>query len=158
MRYAALVVANIIAYNNSIYRTQREKHADRQILPGYGVRRIAVPLKWDAKSLADLALRQRFDVNVIGWVEQEGDDGLPHVRLSADANRPLNAGDILVVLGTNGALITFREAVAHGPGGGVERLHGAPHEGAPRTQRARRCLLRGALRGRCVPCRRVQCK
>ena len=107
----ALIISNIFAYNSSIYRTQREKYKERQILPGYAVSRLPVPLKWDAKSLIDLNLRQRFDVNVIGWVEQESDDGLPHVRLSADASRPLNAGDILVVLGTESDLLLFKEAL-----------------------------------------------
>ncbi|MEM7798874.1 MAG: chloride channel protein [Chloroflexota bacterium] len=100
----ALVATNILAHNNSIYRTQRERYEQRQILPGYSVRRIPVPQKWRHESLLSLDLRQRFDVNAIGWLEQEGDDGLPHVRLSADAARPLNMGDILVVIGTDGAI------------------------------------------------------
>ena len=108
----ALLISNILAFNGGIYRTQREKYSERQILPGYGVRRLAVPLKWDARTMAELNLRSRFDVNVIGWVENESDDGLPHVRLSADAHRPLNAGDTLVVLGTDAALTVFAEALS----------------------------------------------
>lgn len=95
----AMVVSNIFAYNVSIYRTQREEYAQRQILPGYSVFRLAIPEKWSGETLASLHMRRNFDVNVIGWVERESSDGLPHVRLGADAHLPLQRGDILVVLG-----------------------------------------------------------
>ena len=95
----AMVVSNIFAYNVSIYRTQREEYAQRQILPGYSVYRFPIPNKWDGETLASLHMRRNFNVNVIGWVEREASDGLPHVRLSADAHLPLQEGDILVVLG-----------------------------------------------------------
>ena len=100
----ALVITNLIAYNSSIYRTQREQYEQRQILPGYSVRRIPVPEKWQSETLLTLDLRRRLDVNIIGWLEQEGRDGLPHVHLSTDATEPLDAGDILVVLGQDGAI------------------------------------------------------
>lgn len=95
----AMVVSNIFAYNVSIYRTQREEYTQRQILPGYSVYRLPIPEKWGGETLASLHLRRNFDVNVIGWLEQEAADGLPHVRLSADAHLPLQSEDILVVIG-----------------------------------------------------------
>ena len=95
----AMVVSNIFAYNVSIYRTQREEYTQRQILPGYSVNRLPIPKKWGGETLASLHLRRNFNVNVIGWLEREAEDGLPHVRLSADAHLPLHSDDILVVLG-----------------------------------------------------------
>ncbi len=94
-----LVVAAIFARENSIYRTQRQKYVQRQIMPGYSSRRLPVPPKWFGKTLVELQFRNRFDVNVVGLLEQEGEDGLPHVRLNPGAEIPLEAGDILVALG-----------------------------------------------------------
>ena len=94
-----MVVANIFAYNSSIYRTQREEYETRQILPGYSVHRLPVPEKWQNETLKSLNIGRVFNVNVIGWVEHEAEDGLPHVRLEADADLPLTQDDILVVLG-----------------------------------------------------------
>ncbi|MCB0036723.1 MAG: hypothetical protein KDE51_21975, partial [Anaerolineales bacterium] len=107
-----LVVTAIFTHQTSIYRTQRERYRRRQILPGYSVRRVVVPHKWHNKTLVQLQIRNHFGLNVIGWVEKEADDGLPHVRLSADANRPLNARDILVVIGKDEDLNEFEEEVA----------------------------------------------
>ncbi len=109
----AMVVSNIFAYNTSIYRTQREQYETRQILPGYSIHRLPVPAKWETETLASLDMRRNYDVNVIGWLEYEAADGLPHVRLSADANLPLNRGDILVVLGKDEDLKRL-EQVAEG--------------------------------------------
>ena len=94
-----LVVAAILAYDNSIYRTQREKHSKRQIMPGVSVRRVPVPSEWAGQTLVELDIRRRFDLNVIGMLEIRGADGLPHVRLGASSTVPLEAGDILVVIG-----------------------------------------------------------
>lgn len=109
----AMVVSNIFAYNVSIYRTQREEYTQRQILPGYSVYRLPVPNKWNGETLASLHMRRNFNVNVIGWLEREASDGLPHVRLSADAHLPLQSDDILVVIGKDEDLKTL-EQVAEG--------------------------------------------
>ncbi|MEM9776500.1 MAG: chloride channel protein, partial [Chloroflexota bacterium] len=106
----AMVVSNIFAYNISIYRTQREEYTQRQILPGYSVFRLPIPEKWSGETLASLHMRRNFDVNVIGWVEREADDGLPHVRLDADAHLPLQNNDILVVLGKDEDLRRLQSA------------------------------------------------
>ncbi|MDJ0753791.1 MAG: chloride channel protein [Ardenticatenaceae bacterium] len=107
----ALVIAALFAHQTSIYRTQRERYDQRQILPGYGSRRVPIPDKWDGKTVVDLNLRQTFDVNVIGWVDRQGDDGMPRVRLSAGVNRPLHRGDILVVIGLEGDLDRLQEEI-----------------------------------------------
>lgn len=98
------LVAILFALNNSIYRTQRDAYRQRQILPGYGSRRLPVPEKWDGRTLIDLDLRRDFDVNIIGLVDRGIGDDVPRVRLSAEAGRPLNTGDILVVMGLEEAL------------------------------------------------------
>lgn len=106
----AMVVSNIFAYNISIYRTQREEYAQRQILPGYSVYRLPIPPKWNGETLATLHMRRNFNVNVIGWLEREASDGLPHVRLDADAHLPLQSDDILVVLGKDEDLRRLKDA------------------------------------------------
>ena len=107
-----LVISALLAHDNSIYRTQRETFDSRQILPGIGVRRVGIPAEWTGQTLVDLDFRQRFDLNVIGLVEREGKDGLPHVRLGTAATTPLHEGDLLVVLGREENLDALETAVA----------------------------------------------
>ncbi len=64
-----LVVTILLSHQTSVYRTQREKEATREVLPGYSVRRIAVPPSWQGRTLPELGLRANYDVNVIGFVE-----------------------------------------------------------------------------------------
>lgn len=92
----------LLSHPNSVYRTQRDQDESREILPGYLVRRISVPLAWEGQTLRDLGLRSQYDVNVVGYVEQRG-QGLqitPHMP----AIRPLRAGDRLVVIGPTAAI------------------------------------------------------
>ncbi len=129
----SLVIAALVTHQTTIYRTQRETFAKRQILPGYGARRIQVPESWHGKTLMDLRLRQQFDVNVIGWVDQEGERGLPRVRLSADAGRPLSVGDILVVVGreeSTAELLAAIEAAADGQTAAAPATDDHPDSGA----------------------------
>ena len=107
----ALVITSILAHDNTVYRTQREAMNKRQILPGASVRRIPIPAKWANQTLIDLDFRRRFDLNVIGLVEQEGEDGRPHVRLGSAATVILQQGDILVVLGQDEHLDALETAV-----------------------------------------------
>jgi hypothetical protein len=108
-----LVVASILAHDNTIYRTQREKLGKRQILPGVSTRRVSVPPAWAGQTLVELNFRQRFDLNVIGMLEVHGASGNPHVRLDASATTPLEAGDILVVLGADEKLTELEEAITN---------------------------------------------
>ncbi len=107
----ALVVTSILAHENSVYRTQREATNKRQILPGASVRRVPIPTKWTDQTLIDLDFRQKFDLNVIGLVEQKGEDGRPHIRLGSAASVILQKGDILVVLGSDENLDALETAV-----------------------------------------------
>lgn len=102
----SLVVALLFTYETSIYRTQREWDESREILPGYSVRRIAVPRAWAGRTLIELNLRARFDVNVIGMVETEqGNRILP----KAPINRPMKVGELLIVLGENEKIDLLQE-------------------------------------------------
>jgi CIC family chloride channel protein len=105
-----MVVALFLAQHASVYRTQRERDDSRELAPGYGVRRIAVPPSWEGKTLAQLGLRARYDVNVIGFVETgvQGMRVLPHVPVHA----PLHADNRLIVLGKNEALLALVNEVA----------------------------------------------
>lgn len=95
----ALVVTSLLAHNQTIYRSQRQKYSQKQIMPGVSSRRIQVPLAWDGKTLVDLDFRNRFDLNVVGLLERHDALGAPRVRLDVSPTLPLEAGDVLVVLG-----------------------------------------------------------
>ncbi len=107
----ALVVCSLIALNNTIYRTQRERFEKRQILPGVSVRRVPIPKQWADRTLIELDFRRKFDLNVIGLVEMSGPDGLPHTRLGTASQTVLEADDILVVLGRDEKLDALDDAL-----------------------------------------------
>ncbi|MCA9872660.1 MAG: chloride channel protein [Anaerolineales bacterium] len=107
-----LVVTELLAHDNSIYRTQRETYDSRQILPGVSIRRVRMPASWAGQTLIDLDFRKRFDLNVIGLVEREGRDGRPRIRLGTASTTKLETGDVLVVLGRDEQLAVLETAVA----------------------------------------------
>ena len=102
-----LVVALLFAHDNTIYRTQREWNESREILPGYSIRRITIPRVWAGRTLRDLNIRARYDVNVIGMIEPT-DDG-NKIFPKVDVELPLKVGKILIVLGED-AQISALEA------------------------------------------------
>ncbi len=107
-----LVVTSILAHDNSIYRTQRERDQQREILPGYSVRRTVIPNAWAGKTIIDLQIRQKFDLNVIGLVEPQAtalDQETP--QLNPDVIRPLQAGDTLIVLGQDEKVDAFEAEI-----------------------------------------------
>jgi hypothetical protein len=104
-----LVLTLIFTHNTSIYRTQREYNEKREILPGYSVRRVAVPEAWTGKTVADLQIRSRYGLNVIGLVEKHIlDDHIHHhLALNPSVGRPLQQGDTLLLLGEDQMLDQF---------------------------------------------------
>lgn len=92
-----LVVTLLLAHPTNVYRTQREEDESREIMPGYAVRRLPVPPPWVGKTLAELELRSRFGVNVIGYLEAYEESHRVHPHL--EVTRPLQTGDRLLVLG-----------------------------------------------------------
>ena len=111
----ALVAASIFSDRVSIYRTQREHFDRREILPGFSIRRVVVPVGWEGETLASLDVRKRFGLTVIGVIEHtEGDDQRmkSQMRLDPGPAVPLCSGAILVVMGSDALLETFRAALA----------------------------------------------
>ncbi|MCA9927734.1 MAG: hypothetical protein KC419_04630, partial [Anaerolineales bacterium] len=106
-----LVIASVFAHDHTIYRTQRERHDGRQIMPGVGSRRIRVPVSWVGQTLIDLDFRNQFDLNVIGLMEYRDESGIPRVRLNTSSTTPLEMGDVLVVLGRDEKLEVLDETV-----------------------------------------------
>lgn len=107
-----LIVAAIFAHDHTIYRTQRQTYDRRQILPGYSVRRVRVPRAWAGQNLVELNVRRRFDITVIGLIEQNQDEGRPVQNMSFNppVTRPLERGDTLIVLGKDENLAAFDAA------------------------------------------------
>lgn len=97
-----LIVTLLLSHPTSVYRTQRERDDTREILPDYAVRRIQIPAAWDRLTLRELDLRARYDVNVIGYIATG--DHAARIIPNVPANRPLRAGDRLVVMGHTRAL------------------------------------------------------
>ncbi|KAA3663285.1 MAG: hypothetical protein DWQ04_11095 [Chloroflexi bacterium] len=106
-----LVVASVFAHDHTIYRTQREKHSGRQIMPGVSTRRIPVPAAWVGHTLIDLNFRNQFDLNVIGLMERRDESGLPRIRLNTSSATILESGDILVVLGRDEKLDQLEQTI-----------------------------------------------
>ena len=123
-----MVVALFLAQHASVYRTQREQDDSRELVPGYGVRRVAVPPSWVGKTLAQLALRARYDINVIGFVETSaaGMNVLPYVPV----NTPLHTDNRLIVIGKNADLLALLNDVA-----GERMATAAPGEDAQTAQK-----------------------
>ncbi|MEM7334056.1 MAG: chloride channel protein [Chloroflexota bacterium] len=94
-----LIVTTVFAHDNTIYRTQRERYSGRQIMPGVSSRRVLVPAQWVGKTLIELDFRNRFELNVIGFMERRNETGLPQVHVGMSAENILEEGDVLVVLG-----------------------------------------------------------
>jgi len=100
----ALVVAYLLAHDNTVYRTQKDGYENRDILPGVSVRRTAVPSVWDGKTLSDLDLARRFDVNAVGIFDKPTPGRKQIVHVDGLSKRPLAEGDVLVILGKDDKL------------------------------------------------------
>lgn len=107
-----LVLASLLAHEQTIYRTQRDAFEGRQILPGVSVRRERIPASWAGHTLIDLDFRKRFDLNVIGLMEQIGENRRLMIRLGSASSTVLTEGDILVVLGRDEKLAQLEETLA----------------------------------------------
>ena len=67
----------------------------------YSMVEILIPDKWVGQSLADLKIRERFGINVVGTIL----DG--EVDVTLDPQNPLPAGVILIMIGANEILEKF---------------------------------------------------
>ncbi len=127
----ALIVTLLFAHETSIYRTQREYAEQREILPGYSVRRVAIPRQWAGRTLQELALRRRFELNVIGLIETEASNnvmlnaarspvdegrhvpqrGESSVRFNVSASSPLRLTDMLLIMGEDAKLDALEQRI-----------------------------------------------
>ena len=69
-----------------------------ELSPDCGIAEMQTPSEWCGKSIRDLDIRAKYGVNVIA-VRENG-----KVRVTLDANRPLDASMTLVLLGENDRL------------------------------------------------------
>lgn len=72
----------------------------------YSIVDLGVPAAWIGQSLAELDIRSRYGVNVIGIREADG------VNINPAPEEKLQDGDILIVLGDNSQLKKIREMEA----------------------------------------------
>ncbi len=127
----ALIVTLLFAHETSIYRTQREYAEQREILPGYSVRRMAIPRQWAGRTLQELALRRRFELNVIGLIETDATSnvllnaarspveegrhvpqrGESSVRFNVSASSPLRLTDMLLIMGEDAKLDALEQRI-----------------------------------------------
>jgi CIC family chloride channel protein len=108
----ALICAGLFSHGYSIYRSQRDFNRQREIVPGYSVKRILVQPEWAGKSLAELELRKKYGFNVIGFLANDSEADLhEQIQISTDVHTPLKEHDILVVIGKNADLLQFSSNV-----------------------------------------------
>lgn len=69
----------------------------------YSMVEIEVPEKWVGKSLLDLNVRQRYNINVVGLIENDV------VEVSLNPNTAIPARAILILVGSNKSLQKFKE-------------------------------------------------
>ncbi len=69
----------------------------------YSLVETEIPQSWIGESLLNLRVRQRYDINVVGLIE----DG--EVEVSLDPNKPLPAKGIIILVGSNKALQKFKD-------------------------------------------------
>ncbi len=69
----------------------------------YSLVETEIPERWIGESLFDLRVRQKYNINVVGLIE----DG--EVEVSLDPNKPLPARGILILVGSNKALQKFKD-------------------------------------------------
>ena len=74
-----------------------------ELSPDIGIAEVSLPESWVGKSLRELSVRSKYDVNVIA-IRRGG-----ALELTMDADRALEAGMVLIVLGPNDALANLQK-------------------------------------------------
>lgn len=69
----------------------------------YSLVETEIPESWIGESLLNLRVRQRFNINVVGLIENG------EVEVSLDPNKPLPARGIVILVGSNKALQKFKD-------------------------------------------------
>lgn len=67
----------------------------------YSLAEIIIPDSWIGQSLAQLKVREKYGVNVVGIIKEE------EVKVTLNPSAPLPAGCVLILIGANNALEKF---------------------------------------------------
>lgn len=68
----------------------------------YSLTEKLIPKQWEGKSLAELRVREKFGINVIGILKEDKMD------MALDPSKPLQADDMLFIIGKNSDLEKFK--------------------------------------------------
>lgn len=74
-----------------------------ELSPYYSLVELDIPVKWCGKSLSELQIREKYNLNVIGI--KDGDK----VTVKLDPNEPFRPGIVLIVVGENHDLEEFQK-------------------------------------------------
>lgn len=96
----SMIVSSLMAYDNSIYRTQRAESRSRELTPGYSIQRLPVPDSFVGHSIRQLNIQQKYEVNVVGLVDYD-EAGHHGPTISPKPDTILTAHDELIVLGSD---------------------------------------------------------
>ena len=73
-----------------------------ELSPDYSLTEKLIPKQWEGKSLAELRVREKFGINVIGILKEDKMD------MALDPSKPLQAHDMLFIIGKNSDLEKFK--------------------------------------------------
>ena len=73
-----------------------------ELSPDYSLTEKLLPKQWEGKSLAELRVREKYGINVIGILKEDKMD------MALDPSKPLQPDDMLFIIGNNSDLERFK--------------------------------------------------
>lgn len=73
-----------------------------ELSPDYSLTEKLLPKQWEGKSLAELRVREKYGINVIGILKEDKMD------MALDPSKPLQPNDMLFIIGKNSDLERFK--------------------------------------------------
>lgn len=73
-----------------------------ELSPDYSLTEKLLPKQWEGKSLAELRVREKYGINVIGILKEDKMD------MALDPSKPLQPDDMLFIIGKNSDLEKFK--------------------------------------------------
>lgn len=73
-----------------------------ELSPDYSLTEKMLPKQWEGKSLAELRVREKYGINVIGILKEDKMD------MALDPSKPLQPDDMLFIIGKNSDLEKFK--------------------------------------------------
>ena len=73
-----------------------------ELSPDYSLTEKLLPKQWEGKSLAELRVREKYGINVIGILKEDKMD------MALDPSKPLRPNDMLFIIGKNSDLEKFK--------------------------------------------------